>query len=151
MNSIHHWLTPCWIKKVKVKSFSPVWLFATLWTVAHQAPPSMGFSRHEYWSGFPLPSPGESSWPRVRTLVSHISGRHFNLWATREAHDFENKLPHFFSKEKGKWTFTEEPTFSAHDGAMNWKELLYCWIYILHNCFIDLRTLFKMYLSGNHW
>ena len=37
---------------------------ATPWTVAHQAPPSMGFSRQEYWSGLPFPSPGESSQPR---------------------------------------------------------------------------------------
>ena len=43
--------------KVKVKSLSRVWLLATLWTAAHQAPPSMGFSRQEYWSGVPLPSP----------------------------------------------------------------------------------------------
>ena len=43
--------------KVKVKSLSRVQLFATLWTVAHQAPPSMGFSRQECWSGVPLPSP----------------------------------------------------------------------------------------------
>ena len=39
--------------------FSPVQLFATPWTVAHQAPPSMGFSRHEYWSGLPFPFPGD--------------------------------------------------------------------------------------------
>jgi len=43
--------------KVKVKSLSRVRLLATPWTVAHQAPPSMGFSRQEYWSGVPLPSP----------------------------------------------------------------------------------------------
>ena len=43
--------------KVKVKSFSRVRFFATLWTVACQAPPSVGFSRQEYWSGLPLPSP----------------------------------------------------------------------------------------------
>ena len=42
--------------KVKVKSLSCVWLFATPWTAAHQAPPSMGFSRQEYWSRVPLPS-----------------------------------------------------------------------------------------------
>ena len=45
--------------EVKVKSLSRVWLFATLWTVARQAPPSMGFSKQEYWSGLPSPSPGE--------------------------------------------------------------------------------------------
>ena len=46
-----------WKWKVKVKSLSRVWLLATPWTVAQKAPPSMGFSRQEYWSGVPLPSP----------------------------------------------------------------------------------------------
>ena len=41
----------------EVKSLSRVGLFATPWTVADQAPPSMGFSRQEYWSGLPFPSP----------------------------------------------------------------------------------------------
>ena len=45
--------------KVKVKSLSRVRLFATLGTVAYQAPPSMGFFRQEYWSGLPFPSPGD--------------------------------------------------------------------------------------------
>ena len=45
-----------WKWKVKVKSLSHVRLLATLWTAAYQAPPSMGFSRQEYWSGVPLPS-----------------------------------------------------------------------------------------------
>ena len=43
----------------KVKSLSHVRLFATLWTAASQAPLSLGFSRQEYWSGLPLPSPGD--------------------------------------------------------------------------------------------
>ena len=46
-----------WKWKVKVKSFSRVWLLATSGTAAYQAPPSMGFSRQEYWNGVPLPSP----------------------------------------------------------------------------------------------
>ena len=46
-----------WKWKVKVKSLSCVWLLATPWTAAYQAPPSMGFSRQKYWSGVPLPSP----------------------------------------------------------------------------------------------
>ena len=45
-----------WKWKVKVKSLSRVRLLVTPWTAAHQAPPSMGFSRQEYWSGVPLPS-----------------------------------------------------------------------------------------------
>ena len=46
-----------WKWKVKVKSLSPVQLSVTLWTAAYQAPPSRGFSRREYWSGLPVPSP----------------------------------------------------------------------------------------------
>ena len=46
-----------WKWKVKVKSLSRVRLLATAWTAAYQAPPPMGFSRQEYWSGVPLPSP----------------------------------------------------------------------------------------------
>ena len=45
-------------RKVKVKLLSCVWLFATPWTVAYQAPPSIRFSRQGYWSGLPFPSPG---------------------------------------------------------------------------------------------
>ena len=46
-----------WKWKVKVKSLRRVWLLATPWTAAYQAPPPMGFSRQEYWSRVPLPSP----------------------------------------------------------------------------------------------
>ena len=52
-NNVNH---PC---ESEVKSLSRVRLFATPWTVAYQAPPSMGFSRQEYWSGLPFPSPGD--------------------------------------------------------------------------------------------
>ena len=58
---ILEWVGICfsnaWKWKVKVKSLSRVQLLATPWTAAYQAPPSMGFSRQEYWSGVPLPSP----------------------------------------------------------------------------------------------
>ena len=47
------------ISEVKVKAFSRVQLFVTPWTVTYQAPLSMGFSRQEYWSGLPFPSPGD--------------------------------------------------------------------------------------------
>ena len=53
-----------WKWKVKVKSLSCVRLLGTPWTAAYQAPPSMGFSRQEYWSGVPLSSP-------VRSSISH--------------------------------------------------------------------------------
>ena len=52
--------------KVKVKSLSHVRLFMTPWTVAYQSPPSMGFSRQEYWSGLPFPSPEDLPKPGKR-------------------------------------------------------------------------------------
>ena len=74
--------------KVKVKSLSRVRLFATSWTAAHQVPPSMGFSRQEYWSGLPFPFPGylpnqgiEPRSPAMRadTLTSEPPWNPFNL------------------------------------------------------------------------
>ena len=56
----------CVCVKVKVKSLSCVRLFATSWTVAHQAPPSMGFFRQEYWSGLPFPSPEDLPDPGIK-------------------------------------------------------------------------------------
>ena len=52
-------------KKVKVKSLSHVQLFEIPWTVAYQAPMSMGSSRQEYWSGLPFPSPGDLPNPGI--------------------------------------------------------------------------------------
>ena len=51
-----------WKWKVKVKSLSRVWLLATPWTAAYQAPLAMGFSRQEYWSGVPLPNVSWADW-----------------------------------------------------------------------------------------
>ena len=62
-----------WKWKVKVKSLSRVRLLAAPWTVAHQAPPSVGFSRQEYWSGVPLPSP--SSNPTSGYLSKRMENR----------------------------------------------------------------------------
>ena len=55
-----------WKWKVKVKSLSRVRLLATPWTAAYQAPPSMGFSRQDYWSGVPFPSPGDLPNPGIK-------------------------------------------------------------------------------------
>ena len=56
-----------------MKSLSHVRLFVTPWTAAYQAPPSMGFSRQEYWSGVPLPSPG--------TLCNSLLSFPYLLWS----------------------------------------------------------------------
>ena len=53
------------VVRVKVKSLSRVQLFETPWTVTYQALLSMGFSRQEYWSGLPFPSPGDLPDPAI--------------------------------------------------------------------------------------
>ena len=65
------------VNRVRVLScFSLVRLFATQWTVAHQVPPSMGFSRWEYWGGLPFP------FPKIVCVLSHFS--HAGLFKTSE-------------------------------------------------------------------
>ena len=68
----------------EVNSLSRDQLFGTQWTVAYQAPPSMGFSRQEYWSGLPFPSPGDLPNPGIKpgspalqadTLTSELPGK----------------------------------------------------------------------------
>ena len=90
--------SPCDMKKVfhanvsremlkwkKVKLLGHVWLFVTPWTVIDQPPLSMGFSRQEYWSGLPFPSPGDLPNPGIEPESNCIAGRRFTIWATREA------------------------------------------------------------------
>ena len=62
---------------VVVLLLSHVPLFATLWTVAHQVPLSMGFLRQEYWSGLPFPSPGDLPNPGIKPLSSALAGGFF--------------------------------------------------------------------------
>ena len=62
LENFEHYFASMWSE---VKSFSHVWLFATPWTVAYQAPPSMGSSRKECWSGLPFPSPGDLPKPGI--------------------------------------------------------------------------------------
>ena len=69
---------------IKVKSLSCVQLFATPWTRAYQAPPSMGFFQARALEWVATSFSRGSSWPRDRTQVSHIVGRRFTIWATRE-------------------------------------------------------------------
>ena len=72
-----------------MKSLSRVRLFATPWTVAYQAPPSMGFSRQECWSGLPLPSPGglPNAVLKPESLVSPaLAGEFLTTSATWEDH-----------------------------------------------------------------
>ena len=87
----------------KVKLLSRVQLLATPWTEAHQAPPSMGFSRQEYWSGLPLPSPNtlrdaKGLWSSLSVCLSVSPGlslQYFILqlpWCPRTLNDVSSIL-----------------------------------------------------------
>ena len=103
-----------WKWKVKVKSLSHVRLFATPWTSAHQAPLSMGFSRQEYWSGVPLPSPkhemkSESEvTSRVRLLTTPWITAHqapLSMGFSRQEHWSGLPFPYpMHESEKWKWS-----------------------------------------------
>ena len=78
---------------MKVKSLSCVWLFATPWTIAYRAPPSVEFSRQEYWSGLPFPSPEDLPDPGIEpgspklqadTLPSQALGKPFLFSRSRQ-------------------------------------------------------------------
>ena len=135
---------------MKVKSLSRVRLLATPWSTAYQAPPSMGFSRQEYWSGVPLPSPGCQeemlcvcnpsitlpAWAahhRVHTMVSlrpvlrffphHVPKENSNVTAT----DMEHVVNFFFSEALlGKWQrgFHQAPEDS---GKFSFTAVSPCW------------------------
>ena len=80
------WMVPC---TCVPRCFSHVRFFATSWTVAHQAPLSMGFSRQENWSGLPCPPPGDLPDPGIElmSLFPALAGGFFTTSITWEASD----------------------------------------------------------------
>ena len=70
---------------VCVKSLSHVRLFVTPWTVAHQAPLSMGLSRQDNWNGLPFLPPGDLPDPGIKPGSPALAGGFFTIWATRRA------------------------------------------------------------------
>ena len=72
--------TNAWKWKVKVKSLSHVGLFSTPWTAAYQAPPSIGFSKQEYWSGVPLPSLVSSNSFSISNIIQQFKLSNLGLW-----------------------------------------------------------------------
>ena len=70
-------IVPCATQYTHAQLPSPVWVFVTPWTVACQAPLSMGFPRQEYWSGLPFPSLGDLSNPGIEPTSPVLTGRFF--------------------------------------------------------------------------
>ena len=101
----------------EVKSLNGVQFFVTPWTVAHQAPPPTEFSRQEYWSGLPFPSPGDLPYPGIKprspalqadALPSEPPGKHFQegrsgqIWQILQGGDARGDMtmPMTFSAKK---------------------------------------------------
>ena len=129
-----------WKWKVKVKSFSRVRPCVTPWTVAYQAPPSMGLSRQEYWSGVPLPSPQHSA-SCVKNAWMLKMG--LDLFVIRNASSGKGHLkwihlhrrPEFYSKLWGVkvWVFS-------------WKRVILFKSFIFH-----IFHLTKLQLHSKSW
>ena len=109
LENLEHYFASVWVSIVK--SLSRVRLFATPWTVAYQASPSMGFSRQEYWSGLPFPSPGDLPDPGIKpgfpaleadALTSEPPGKTVErifpqLLLSKVLFSFWNKQPQWFA------------------------------------------------------
>ena len=111
--------------KVNVKLLSRIQLFATLWTVAYQAPPPMGFSRQEYWSGFPFPSPEDLPNPRIEPWSLILQA---------------DTLP------------SEPPGYELinliSDSSAFSKSNLYIWKFLVHILLKPVLKYFEYYLAG---
>ena len=112
---------------VKVKPLNHLQLFATPWTVACQAPPSMGFSRQEYWSGLPFPSPGDLPNPGIEPKSPALQADSLPSEPTGKSLLF---LSNF-----------EFPTVTQQD------QFLYCFLLISYfHCFAMQREIIKKQL-----
>ena len=96
--------------KAKVNSLSHVQLFASPWTVDHQAPPSMEFYRQEYWSGLPFPSPGDLSNPGIEPGFP-------SFWADALPSEPPGKLQRFLKKLEIELPY--DPAGHTHQGNQN--------------------------------
>ena len=135
--------------KVKVKLLSHVRLSATPWTVAYQAPPSMGFSRQEYWSGLPFPSPGDLPDPGIKpgspaleadALTSETPGKPHQLYSINYIgiqlilplvfHEWENEKPLKITKSVFPdfrcLTYQIDTSLRLHDSPVKCQKLQLC-------------------------
>ena len=105
--------------------FSRIWLSVTTWTIAHQAPLSIGFSRQEYWSGFPISYSRGSSRPRDQTHISYISciGR----WVLSHQSHLRSPtiiilvITHRLIRQDGKTVTVKEGTDTSALEPWKWK------------------------------
>ena len=105
-----------WKWKVKVKSLSRVRLFATPWTIAYQTPPSMGFSRQEYWSGVPLPSPIWMADKRMERRSTSLATGEMKIKTMMRYHYIPTRIAKINFEKKKFWQECRET-----------GSLMHCW------------------------
>ena len=121
---LHLFTNVIWNLLLLLSHLSGVWIFVTPWTVAHQAPLSMGFSRQEYWSGLPFPPPGHLPNPGIEpmSLMSPaLAGRFFTTSAIWEARIKANVQVTHSSEIPVSW-----PLWSAHASLPRLKTGNHC-------------------------
>ena len=129
------WLLSC---------FSCVQHFGTLWTVAHQAPLSMGFSRQEYWSGLPRPPPGDFPDPGIDPSSLMSSASAGGLFTTSTAWETlldENTLKRKCWQSRGSWringsaSMLKEVRYSSKGNSMsNFMTEMETWVFVQYRC-----------------
>ena len=98
---------------------SHVWLFVTPWTVACQAPLSMGFSRQEYWSGLPCPPPGDLPYPGIEPMSPALADRFFTASTTWKAWNRRDRtiIPSVWRKLHFKEALICDPCARSGEGC----------------------------------
>ena len=115
----------------KVKLLSRVWLFVTPWTVAYQAPLSMGFSRQEYWSGLPFPSPGDLPNPGIEPWSPAFRQTLYRM--SHQAFRWENVLTAQITMTM--WSLTKSKiSWSVNSIQKKTVPVKHCWfeMFLLH-------------------
>ena len=120
--------------KMKVKSFSRIWLSATQWTVAHQAPMSMGFSRQEYWTGLPFPSSGGLPNPGIQVGSPTLRADSLLFWVTRESWHYVLGNTLGWPKSLFRF-FSSHITFYGKIWKNFWTKYIYIYICKAHKLF----------------
>ena len=135
--------------------FSWVQLFVTLWTVSHQAPLSMGFSRQRYWNGFAYPPPGDLPDPGIEpaplmsptlSLWLHHLGSPINMYSVEFSHPvvFDSLWPHWTAARQASLTITNSwslPKLMSIVLVMPSNHLILCHpLLLLHSIFASIRV-----------
>ena len=117
--------TIIFVERKKVKSLSRVRLFATPWPVAYQAPPSMGFSRQEYWSALPFPSPGDIPNPGIEPGSPALEADSLTSESPGTRNIYRSRTQFSPFGHQNKWIQCLPPTYFFF--LWFFKKFYFCW------------------------